>query len=220
MSQITVNPDQTTLWLSIRVRSEDDKQAVLIANAVANSLIKMSPSGADSGANPVKSSINNQIEQVEQEVTDTEAMIRGFQDDLKVAKDQSSQRLIETRIAEQQSYLTRLRTTLTSLYPQYLQTYTNQLTLVESPKTAVAVDSQVKIFVMLAGLAALIATLAIILAFEYFGSQVTIPKISAPEIDKSLLGGLSQHLSGENSAAQKHAPQEWAGQDFSGRGRA
>ena len=42
-SAIVVSPDQTTLWLTIRVRSKDEDQPVVIANALAKALVRDEP---------------------------------------------------------------------------------------------------------------------------------------------------------------------------------
>jgi hypothetical protein len=84
----------------------------------------------------------------------------------------------------------------------YQETYTNQVTLVESPQYSEAVDSNTIVLALLAGVAGLVASLAIVFAFEYFGGVLKKPEEAASRTPRRHAGGIDEPGS-ENIAAYR-----------------
>ncbi len=187
-SKVTASPDQTTLWLTIRVRSKDKTLPDVVANGVADALVNMSPTGADLPANQNKVYIGEQIQRVQAELTTAEDRLTAAQAGLDGTKDPIVQRFYQDQVTQQRVYATDLRSVLTTMYNLYQSTYTNQVSLVESATAPYAVDTNIALGALLAALAALIATLAIVFAFVYFDDAIHTPEELKDAIDLPLLG--------------------------------
>ena len=187
-SKVTASPDQTTLWLTIRVRSKDKTLPDVVANGVADALVNMSPTGANLPANQNKVYIGEQIQRVQAELTTAEDRLTAAQAGLDGTKDPIVQRFYQDQVTQQRVYATDLRSVLTTMYNLYQSTYTNQVSLVESATAPYAVDTNIALGALLAALAALIATLAIVFAFVYFDDAIHTPEELKDTIDLPLLG--------------------------------
>jgi capsular polysaccharide biosynthesis protein len=205
-SRISVSPDQTTLWLTIRVRSTDRYQAVLIANAIANTLVAMSPSNAQGTDQQIKKSISDQVQKLEQDLALVEARLAEDQAKLDATNVQDLQAYYQTRVDHHRTYASDLRSHLTDLYVLYQDAFTNQVTLVESPTYATQIELDTKTLVAVASVAALVASLSIVLGFEYLGRTLKRPEKSEPNSSSRRADGKDRSVP-ENSTAYRQGTQ-------------
>lgn len=192
-TKVAASPDQTTLWLTIRVRSKDKALPEVVANGVADALVTMSPNGASIPANENKAYIGEQIQKVQAELSAAEDRLATAQAGFDGTKDPIVQRFYQDQVTQQRVYATDLRGVLTSLYNMYQSSYTNQVSLVEAAAAPIAVDTNVALGALLAALAAVIATLAIVFAFVYFDDAIHTPEELKDAIDLPLLGVIGKH---------------------------
>ena len=192
-SKVSASPDQTTLWLTIRVRSKDKTLPDVVANGVADALVNMSPTGANLPANQNKAYIGGQIEKVQAELSAAEDRLATAQAGLDGTKDPIVQRFYQDQVTQQRVYATDLRGVLTNLYNMYQSSYTNQVSLVEAAAAPTVVDTNVMLGALLAAMAAIIATLGIVFAFVYFDDAIHTPEELKDAIDLPLLGVINKH---------------------------
>jgi capsular exopolysaccharide synthesis family protein len=83
--QITVTSNQETQILTISVQDEDPAQATAIANAVADLLVRLSPSGTEGPQLQLKNQMSSQAEMIEGSIASAEARIKRLEADLQAA---------------------------------------------------------------------------------------------------------------------------------------
>ena len=196
-SQIKVSADETTLLLTINVQGGDPVQTVAIANRLTNRLVSLSPSSTDGTQNQIKVRISDQIQKVEKDATDAEAQIQQYeakiQAALQIGADAETRRFLADQLAQQRSFLTETRRTSASLYSSSQTSFTNQIKIVELDTAALPVDNNLKLIVLLAGVAGLLLAVAIIFAFEYFNDAIRTTSDLQGATDIPLLGAIAKH---------------------------
>jgi capsular polysaccharide biosynthesis protein len=192
-SKINASPDQTTLWLTLRVRSKDEELPVVVANGIANALVNMSPAAAGIPENQTKTYIGEQIKQIEQELSAAEEKRTEAEAGFDATKDPLVQRFYQDQITQQRVYAADLRSVLTTMYNLYRSTYTNQIAVVEPATELHAIDTNVPMGAMLAALAGVIAALGIVFTFVYFDDAIHTPDELRNAIGLPLLGVIGKH---------------------------
>ena len=196
-SQIKVSADETTLLLTINVQGGDPVQTVAIANRLTNRLVSLSPSSTDGTQNQIKVRISDQIQKVEKDATDAEAQIQQYEAKIQAAlqngADAETRRFLADQLAQQRSFLTETRRTSASLYSSSQTSFTNQIKIVELDTAALPVDNNLKLIVLLAGVAGLLLAVAIIFAFEYFNDAIRTTSDLQGAKDIPLLGAIAKH---------------------------
>ena len=196
-TQIKVNADETTLLLTINVQGGDAVQTVAIANRLTNRLVSLSPSGTDGTQNQIKVRISDQIQKVEKDAADAEAQIQQYEAKIQTAlqngADAETRRFLGDQLAQQRSFLTEARRTSASLYSSSQTSFTNQIKIVELDTAALPVDNNLKLIVLLAGVAGLLLAATIIFAFEYFNDVIRTTSDLQGAADIPLLGAIAKH---------------------------
>ncbi|MFN8494889.1 MAG: hypothetical protein U0350_45215 [Caldilineaceae bacterium] len=201
--QIKVTADETTLLLTISVQGNDPDQTVAIVKSVTNQLVKLSPSSSDGQQNQIKSRINDQIQKVEKDAADAETQIQQYEAKIQAAlqngADAETRRFLADQLAQQRSYLTEARRTSATLYASLQASYTNQIKIVELDEAALPVDNNLKLIVLLAGVAGFLFAATIVFAFEYFNNTIRTTSDLLGVTDIPLLGAIAKHkpLSGK-----------------------
>ena len=195
--EITVKTDDATQLLTIHVRDNNAERTVKILDALAQALVDMSPSGAAGSANQVRAQISGQINKIEKDSADTEVKIKQYETQLQTAlqtpTDVETRRVIQDQLSQQRTYLADARRTLATLYATYQGSATNQVKLVEKMDTALPVDLNLKLTVLIAALAGLTLAATIAFAFEYFNDTIRTTEDLAHVTDIPLLGTIAKH---------------------------
>jgi capsular polysaccharide biosynthesis protein/Mrp family chromosome partitioning ATPase len=193
MIETRQNPD--TRILTIFVRHSDPKQAVAVANAVATTLMEMSPA-SDNTTTLLRAQMSNQSGQLEQIITNAEASIEELEAKLialgnvtlpspeAAQANLEQQNLVMSQLSEERARLSDALRTLTSIYSVLRDTNTNQLEIIEPARAVYPVDQNLLLRVAAAGIAGLILTVSIIFSSEYYddsirfaGDFTRIPKV-------------------------------------------
>jgi uncharacterized protein involved in exopolysaccharide biosynthesis len=206
-SLIDVRPDQTTLWLTLRARSEDRALPALIVNALAGALVNMSPAAGGLPGEQSQAYLGAQIRQVEEDLTSAQERLAAAERGLAGTRDPIVQRSYQEQIAQQRAYTADLRTVLARLYELYQASFTNQITLVEPAAAPQPVATNRALAALLAALAGALATTALVLAFAYFDHLIRTPQDLEDALGVPLLGVVGKH---RLSKAKKRSPRATA----------
>lgn len=193
---IEVKPNAEAQILSISVRSDSRAGAVTIANAVAQTLVDLSPSRVDNPDADLKEQMRNQAAKVETNISMTEASIEQLESELQLTNNAETQRLLADQLSKERDYLSNVNRTLALLFDSLQEASTNQVKIVEPATKAKYVDPQFELKVGISTFAGLILGLVIVLTFEYFDGTVksaeeftkisSLPLLGTINRDKSL----------------------------------
>lgn len=216
--RITVSANQETQILSIRVQDNDPAQAVAITNALAETLVRLSPSGANNPAAQLRAQIMAQAERLEQNIAATENIIAELETEFQQATDLSEQRLIREDISEERDHLSDAHGTLAQLY-ELLQTATiNRVEILEPANSASPVAAQIGLKVMIGGLVGLLLSFLVVFAFEYWSNTVDDVDGLARAGGVPVLGAIARHKnlrgSGRERIAVQALPQSAAAENY------
>jgi capsular exopolysaccharide synthesis family protein len=181
---LSVRQSTETRVLTINVFHSDPKQAVAVANAVAQTFVDLSPSGKDNTTELLRAQMNVQAQQLEEIVTKAEAAIQQLETELAelrsartvtaeaIALNLERQNLIIQQLSDERGRLTEALRTLATIYGVLLDTNTNQVQIIEPARTVVPVDQNLLLRVATAGLGGLVFALLIIFAAEYLDDRI------------------------------------------------
>ena len=201
--KIKVKTDTETQILNIRVTDADPQLTADIANAVAESLVGMSPSGTDGPEDQIKQQIQKQAIKLEEDIRSSEALLAELEAKLQTTTIPAEERLILEQIAQERGRLTEARRTLATLYQTIQSSYTNQVKIIERAVTAEPVDANLRLTVLLAGMFGLMLALGIAFLFEYLDDTVKTPEELAHVTGIPLLGTISKYKLQNGSGPQR-----------------
>ena len=201
--KIKVKTDTETQILNIRVTDADPRLTADIANAVAESLVGMSPSGTDGPEDQIKQQIQKQAIKLEEDIRSSEALLAELEAKLQTTTIPAEERLILEQIAQERGRLTEARRTLATLYQTIQSSYTNQVKIIEPAVTAEPVDANLRLTVLLAGMFGLMLALGIAFLFEYLDDTVKTPEELAHVTGVPLLGTISKYKVQNSSGPQR-----------------
>jgi non-specific protein-tyrosine kinase len=165
---LTVRPTTETQFLTIIVEDGDPVRAMGIANALAEELVRLSPTGDDeSSAVVVRTQMREQTGQIEENIANIEAGIAQLESELEATVDIERRRVLNDQLALERERLSGAHATLALLYDSLQRAITNQVQVVESALTAELLPSQVQLSVLMGTLAGLIIGVVIALTFEF-----------------------------------------------------
>jgi succinoglycan biosynthesis transport protein ExoP len=184
--RIEVRSSAETQIMRITVQHEDPRLAVSIANVAAETLVGMSPTGSGSPTALLKEQMRLQTKRLEQIIADSQSTVEGLEADLRsIANEEQKglivlqtdnylekQRLIVEQLSQERARLSDALTALTMLYDSLQKTPTNQVEIVEPASASIPLVSQLRLTVLMAGLAGLILAAAAVVAFEYFDDTI------------------------------------------------
>jgi capsular exopolysaccharide synthesis family protein len=216
--RISVTANQETQILSIRAEDNDPAQAVAITNAVAETLVRLSPSGTNNPAAQLREQIMTQAERLEQNIAATDNIIAELEAEFQAATDLTEQRLIREDITEERDHLSEAHGTLAQLY-ELLQTATiNRVEILEPASSATPIAAQVGLKVLVGGLVGLILSFLIVFAFEYWSDTVDDVDELARSGGVSVLGAIARHKkltgTGRERIAVQALPQSTAAENY------
>ncbi len=130
---LTVRPTTETQFLTIVVEDSDQKRATDIANALAEELVRLSPTGdSESGAAVVRSQMREQTSQIEDNIANIQAGIGQLEAELATTNEIERRRVLNDQIALERERLSGAHATLALLYDSLQQAITNQVQIVEA----------------------------------------------------------------------------------------
>jgi capsular polysaccharide biosynthesis protein/Mrp family chromosome partitioning ATPase len=198
---IRTKPNVETRVLSIIVYNPDPKQAVVIANAVAETLIEVSPS-KDNTTDLLRTQMSDQYHQLEQIIANAETSIQQLETELAALKTGAQRRtnldrqnLVIKQIAEQRARLSDALRTSATVYQLLLGTNTNQIQIIEPAGAVfpVGANQDLSLKTAMSGVAGLILALVIIFAAEYFDDRIRFPGDFSRAAEAPLLSTIDKH---------------------------
>jgi Mrp family chromosome partitioning ATPase len=88
------------------------------------------------------------------------------------ATEAATKKSLEQQLAAERDRLTQMRSTVTSLYDGLGKTNTNQVKIIEKANSSIKVNSNLKLYILVAGMAGLLLCLAFIIAYEYYDDTI------------------------------------------------
>ena len=170
--RITVRDNAETQILSIFVRDEDSVRSAAIANALANVLLRLSPSGGESPAALLMNQIRGQAATIEENIGTVEERILQLETDLQAATTAQEQQLYIDQLAQERARLAESRATLALLLESLLNTPTNQVKIVEPAIIGIAVAQSIPLLVLTGSAAGLLLAAVSVLGYEYLDSSI------------------------------------------------
>lgn len=182
--KIDVKFNADTQILSVTIKDEDPAATIAIANAVAEALVAISPSGSTSPSRLLRNQMDAQAKDLENAITQSKDTVTKLELDLNAysttrvltATEAATKKSIEQQLASERDRLTQMRSTLTTLYDGLGKTNTNQVKIIEKANSSIKVNSNLKIYILAAAMAGLLLCLAFIIAYEYFDDTIKTSK--------------------------------------------
>ncbi len=169
---VKTNADDTTQILNINVEYSSATEAANIANAVADTLVYLSPSSPNSSARLLKQQVGKQIEKATEDINRIQLTINELETQLQAASQTTEKLLITNQLAQERTQLAAILGTLSSFYESLRASYTNQVKIIERASLGQLLDSGFNLTVLMGILAGLVLALAIVVAFEYFKDTI------------------------------------------------
>ncbi len=202
--EASVRTNLETRIMTVLVRDSDPKQAVAIANAVAETFVEISPS-KDNTTALLRTQISSQTHLLEKIISDAENSIKQLEIELQVLgsvpattpEEQKAnlerQNLIVKQLAEERARLSDAMRTSATVYQVLLDSNINQVEIIEQAESAVLVDEKIPLRAATSGLAGLIFIVCVIFAFEYFGDKIRFPGDFSKAAKVPLLSTIDKH---------------------------
>lgn len=217
-AMISTKQNTETRVFTITVFHSDPKQAMVIAQTVAETLVENGPSKDNAGI-LLRAQMSDQSHQVEQIISNAEASIQRLEAELialgrvtpipsdasnasldasKVALDASKvaleqQNLIIKQLGDERSLLADSLRTLETIYQVLLDTNTNQIEIIEPAREGILVKQNLLISVAMAGVGGLVLALIIIIVAEYFDDRIRYPGDFTRAAGVSVLSTIEKH---------------------------
>lgn len=170
--KITVRDDTETQILSVFVEDEDPVRSAAIANSLANTLLRLSPSGGASPSALLMDQIRTQASTIEENIETIEARIFQLEEDLQAATTAEEQQRYIDQLAQERTRLAESRSTLALLLDSLLNTPTNQVKIVEPAIVGVAVGQSLPLVVLIGSAAGLLLAVVSVLAYEFLDNSI------------------------------------------------
>jgi capsular polysaccharide biosynthesis protein len=232
VNMIDVKTNQETQILSIQVQSRDPDMAMAIANAVADRLVLISPSGPESPTALLNDQMRQQVGKLEKVIDSSEAKIEELESNLSTLTEADSQglivlqtndylqkqQLIIDQLSQERGRLSDALNALTLLYDSLRITPTNQVKIVEYAASSELVVSQLRLSVLIAGAAGLVLAILLALAFEFFDDTLKSKDELVIASGGPLLGAISktpaQNHQNASSLVVKNLPNSESAEDY------
>ncbi|MGB3714091.1 MAG: hypothetical protein WA996_06645, partial [Candidatus Promineifilaceae bacterium] len=197
----------------------DPQRATAVANSLAGVILRLSPSGGESYAAVLNDQMREQATEIEQSTNDIDANIEELKADLDNAATSEEQRSILEQLSQERNRLAEGRSALTLLYSTLLDTFTNQVKIIEPAVTGNPVSRRLPILAFMAGMAGLIVALSVALVYEYLNNTVDTVEDLKTASDAPVLGTISsfrvaQHNHPDESLFVLDHPRSPAAEDF------
>lgn len=165
--KVRISVDTEAQILAIQVEDSDPIRAQVIANSLAEVLLRLSPSGGESPAAVLNSQMFNQASGLEATILETNSRIEQLESDLAAARRAEEKNLIQEQLSQERARLSEARSTLAVLYDSLRKSPTNQAKIIESATIGTQVVRRLPLIAITAGLAGLVIAFAVAFGVEY-----------------------------------------------------
>ena len=193
MENIRIVSNEETQILTIFVQSEDKGQAIAVANKIAETLVRMSPSGADSPAIQLNLQMRGAADKLTQDILSIERSIEDLEVKFAVATDLEERRLLLDELTKERSRLTDTNRALATLYDSLSNATTNQVKIVETAAFGYELDAQARLKILIGAVAGLVLGVVLVLAFEYFDETIKSSEQLGQVTGVPVLGAIARH---------------------------
>ncbi len=171
-SGLGVKTNSETLILTVQAENKSGDRAVQVANAVAEHLVALSPSGPRGTETLVQTELRTQVKEVEALIADSKEQIRELQAERKLATDLARERLVLGELADERDRMNETQKTLANLLAAQTGNQTNRLQIVEPAVRASRQETPLRLNVMLAVMAALVLAALVVVAVEIVDDRI------------------------------------------------
>lgn len=171
-NMIEVKTNQATQVFTISVTHQDPTLAISIANATAEALVRISPSGGTSPAAILREQTRFQAENLVQTIAEIEGTIKRLESMLVYTSDEGIARFIMDQISVERGRLSDAHSTLAQHYQSLQANPTNQVKLIELALDVQPTGSRLLTEVLVSGLSGLILSMVIVLVYESFDDSI------------------------------------------------
>lgn len=140
-----------TQILQIIVQDEDSERAILIANAIAEELVRLGPSSEQSDF--LFDRIRQQASNIEQGILNIEERIATNRDQLEIETDSVNRALLTQQIAEDENRLSEANNTLADLYGVLQVPLTNRIEIIDLAEETIPLSSETALTMVVAAAA-------------------------------------------------------------------
>ncbi len=170
-NSIEVTTSPTSQVMDIEVTDSDPERAMLIANAVAERIVALSPLSPTSLQTQLQQQIRDQIDLLEVRIDEGEAGITQLERSLQSAPT-SERTAILNQISQERSRLSSTTQVLLGLYQTLQQPKTNEVSIIEPAAMGRPNNPQLQLRVITGALAGIVLTLPVIFAFEFLRGDI------------------------------------------------
>lgn len=215
---IEVRANAETQIMTIDVRSLNGVEAITLANAIADQLVRVSPSGTETAAALLNQRIANQATQLETAIAENEARIAALEQTLGTTPAGEQQPEMISLLWEERARLSEAHNTLAELYGALQATATNQVKVIEPASRATPILSTLWLKVAIGAASGLILSLGLVLAYEYMNDAVDPARDLAASLEVPVLGAVERHRSlpgsGRSALAVEALPDSAAAESY------
>lgn len=197
--RITVRDNTETQILSIFVQDEDPVRSAAIANSLANTLLRLSPSGGESPAALLMGQIRTQAATIEENIETIEARILQLEENLQAATTATEQQQYIDQLAQERTRLAEARSTLALLLDSLMNTPTNQVKIVEPAIVGIAVSQSLALVVLIGSAAGLLLAVVSVLAYEFLDNSIKSAEELGEITRAPIMGSIVMESAGADS---------------------
>jgi non-specific protein-tyrosine kinase len=190
---ISLSANQETQILKVDGRASNPEQAVAITNAIAETLVLLSPTGANNPSTQLRSQILEQTERIEQNIAAIESNIGQLEAEFQAATDLAEQRLIRDNISQEREQILDSHGTLAQLYEMLQTETTNRVEIIEPANAAGPVSNQLQLKVIIGAMVGMVLSFLVVFAFEYLNDSVVDVEQLTRASDSPVLGAIARH---------------------------
>lgn len=200
---ITVRTNEDTQLLSVEVRAPEPQTATAIANSVANTLVRYSPSGGETPAGLLRQQIQRQADQLEASIPVLDARIEELELAFAEATDPEMQRVLAEQRTAELDRLDERHRTLATLYETLQASATNQVKIIEPASAPTLVASRLWLAIVIGVLTGITLSVLLIFAYEYSVDSVDTGEEMQEATGVPTLGTIARHRAVQGSPQQR-----------------
>ncbi len=200
---ITVRTNEDTQLLSVEVQAPEPQTATAIANSVANTLVRYSPSGGETPAGLLRQQIQRQAELLEASIPVLTERVADLQNALANAADLETQQMLAEQLATERDRLDDRHRTLATLYETLQTAATNQVKIIEPASAPTLVASRLWLAVLIGALTGVTLSALLVIAYEFSVDSVDTAEELQEATGVPTLGSIARHETLRGSPAQQ-----------------
>lgn len=202
-NMITVYTNTDTQLLSIDVVAPDPAMATAIANSVAETLVRNSPSGGETPAGTLHQQIKRQAEEIEASIPVISQRIEELEQNIAATEDVEAQQFLAEQLLVERERLDEYRGTLTGLFETLQRSATNQVKIIEPARPPTLVASRLWLAVAIGVLAGLTFSALFVFSYEYLTDSVDTADEMTEATGVATLGTLARSKPQQGPAHQR-----------------